>query len=55
MTNPIFYSVKSDSIITKDLQEYEDLFSKDVDKVVVIVRLLKENFEKRRKILEKNK
>ena len=45
----------SDSIITKDLPEYEDLFTKDVDKVVVVVRLLKENFEKSRKILEKEK
>ena len=45
----------SDSIITKDLPEYEDLFTKDVDKVVVVVRLLKENLGKRRKILKKNK
>ena len=45
----------SDSIITANLPEYEDLFSNEVNKQVVIVKLLKENFEKRRHFLEEEK
>ena len=43
----------SDSIITANLPEYEDLFSNEVKKQVVIVKLLKENFEKRRNFWNK--
>ena len=45
----------SDSIIIANLPEYEDLFCNEVKKQVVIVKLLKENFEKRRKFLEEEK
>ena len=45
----------SDSIIIANLPEYEDLFCNEVKKQVVIVKLLKENFEKRRNFLEEEK
>ena len=47
--------LKSLNIVVADLPEYDQLFSNDVKKQVVIVKLLKKFYDKRVKIVEEEK
>ena len=48
-------SLKGDTIVVSDFTEYDQLFSNDVKKQVVIVKLLKNCYDKRVKLLEEEK
>ena len=45
----------SETLLASDLPEYEYLFSNDIKKIVVVVKLLKENLDKRKKIENEEK
>ena len=40
---------------TKTLSHYDDLFKPELDKKIIVARVLRENFQKRKRILEQRK
>ena len=43
----------NDNVVTSQtIPEYDDLFKPDLDKKMAVVKVLKENFQKRKKVLK---
>ena len=47
--------LESDNVVVADLPDYEQLFSDDVEKQVAIIKLLKNHFDKRKKLIDEEK
>ena len=47
--------LKSDNIVVSDLPDYEQLFSDDEKEQVMIIKLLKNHYDKRQKLMKEDK